>query len=294
VRRAVDPKKSRADQQIRDHYEVKYDEASRLAGSAQGEIEFLRSKEIIRRFLPPPPASVLDIGGGPGRYAFWLASLGYRVQLLDVVPKHVRQAERAKARSPRGSPDGITLGDARELPYPSRAADAVLLMGPLYHLTRRADRRRSLSEARRVLKPGGVLLAVGITRFASVLDGLFFGFLEDPAFRRIVRRDLRDGQHRNPTHHPRYFTTAFFAHPHELEREVSEAGFRVQAVIFVEGFAFWIPDLAKKWRSPAWRRTLLTVLRATESEPTLVGLGPHFIVVADRTIRRVARGRPRS
>src|ERR1051326_3221267 len=71
--------------------------------------------------------------------------------------------------------------------------------------------------------------------FASALDGLVSGYLNDPEFVRIVQQDLVDGQHRNPTNHPAYFTTAFFHHPDELAAEVAEAGFTLEALLAVEG-----------------------------------------------------------
>ena len=60
---------------------------------------------------------------------------------------------------------------------------------------------------------GGVVLAAAISRFASTLDGLRLGLLDDPVFARLAEQDLRDGQHRNPTEEPRYFTTAYFHRP---------------------------------------------------------------------------------
>src|SRR5690606_11227533 len=117
----------------------------------------------------------------------------------------------------------IRLGDARALDQAAECVDAVLLLGPLYHLTERAQRLAALREARRVVRPGGVIFAVGISRFASLLDGLASDFLDDPAFVRIVEQDLRSGQHRNPANHPAYFTTAYFHHPDELQDEVRAA-----------------------------------------------------------------------
>src|SRR5262249_56642964 len=118
-------------------------EAGRLA-LGPGRLEFARTQEVLRRFLPPPPAVVADVGGGPGLYACWLAGLGYEVHLTDPVPLHLAQAE-AASRAQGGDPvASFTLGDARALERPDGGTDAVLLLGPLYHLTDRADRLMAL------------------------------------------------------------------------------------------------------------------------------------------------------
>jgi SAM-dependent methyltransferase len=161
-------------------------------------------------------------------------------------------------------------------------ADAVLLLGPLYHLTERDDRLLALREARRVLHPGAVLVAAAITRFASLFDGLRFGFLDDPAFVRIVERDLTDGQHRNPGDHPDYFTTAFFHHPDELAQEVTEAGLTLEAVLAVEGPGWLLPDLDEWWRDIGRRERLLHLIAAVEREPSLLGVSGHLLAVARR------------
>ena len=139
------------------------------------------------------------------------------------------------SRQPEAPLASVTVGDARSLSWNDKTVDAVLLLGPLYHLTARADRIRALTEAHRVLKAAGLLFAVGISRFASTMDGLRSGFLKDAQFADIVDRDLKDGQHRNPTTRPEYFTDAFFHHPDELRQEVTEAGFVLTGVYGLEG-----------------------------------------------------------
>src|SRR5215204_2421405 len=126
-------------------------EGSRLARGS-GRLELARTQEVLRRFLPPPPAVVADVGG-PGHYACWLAGLGYEVHLYDPVPLHVAQAEEASRARPTQPIASCTVGDARALGRPDDSTDAVLLLGPLYHLTSRADRLAALTEARRVLRP---------------------------------------------------------------------------------------------------------------------------------------------
>src|SRR5205823_5972921 len=142
----------------------------------RGLLERVRTQELLQRYLPPPPAVVLDVGGGSGVYAAWLGGLGYTVHLVDPVPLHVEQALARNAAIA-----SISQGDARNLAdFADASADAVLLLGPLYHLTSAADRTAALAEARRILKPGGVLAAAAICRFASALDGLVRRFFSDP------------------------------------------------------------------------------------------------------------------
>jgi ubiquinone/menaquinone biosynthesis C-methylase UbiE len=261
------------------HYGTGY-ERERLA-QGMSRLELARSQQIVRRFLPPAPATVLDIGGGPGEYAAWLAREGYRVHLLDAVPLHVEQAREASSRQPDAA-FAAAVGDARALPLGDRSADAVVLFGPLYHLTERDDRQRALSEARRVLRPGGVILAAAISRFASLIDGLKYGLLADPTFARIVARDLEEGQHRNPTDHPDYFTTAFFHHPQELAEEIRDAGLELETLLAVEGPAMLLPDLDDWWQDETRRQQLLALIAGVETEPTLLGVSPHLMAIGRR------------
>ncbi len=248
-----------------------------------GRLEFLRTRELLARFLPAPPATVVDVGGAAGAYALPLAAEGYAVHLVDPVALHVEQARDASDAQPDRPLASAVLGDARALPVDDHSADVVLLLGPLYHLTEAADRSRALQEARRALRPGGLLAAAAITRFASTFDGVAQGFLLEPGFEAIVERDLADGQHRNPGDHPRWFTTAYFHRPDELEREIAAAGFDVTALVAVEGAVgaaaearaldAWLDD-------PGRREVLLRAIRRVEAEPSLLGASPHLLALA--------------
>ncbi len=242
-------------------------------------LERARTRELIERHLPPPPGVVLDVGGAAGAYSLWLADKGYEVHLVDPVPLHVEQAEEASRSRETGQLASARVGDARRLDFADASADAVLLLGPLYHLTGRGERRAALEEARRVLGPGGWLFAAAISRFASLLDGLRGLVFEDDAFVRIVERDLTDGQHRNDTDNPLYFTTAFFHHPEELSAEVQEAGFTLAGLLAVEGPGAFLPEFQRRWKNPRNRKRLLELLRRVEREPALLGASPHLLAV---------------
>ena len=249
-----------------------------------GLVELARTQAIIQRYIPAPPAVVADIGGGSGVYATWLASQGYAVHLVDAVPLHVQQARQVSAAQPESPLASAEVGVARRLTLPDVSVDAVLMLGPLYHLTERADRVLALREAARVLRPDGVLLAAVITRFASILYGLLTGKLADPAFAEIAHQDLVDGQHRNPTDDPNYFTTAYFHIPGELKDEIEAAGLAHAATLAVEGPIPFLPvdRLEMEWADHARRQQLLAVAESLEAEQTLLGVSPHLIAVARR------------
>lgn len=252
-------------------------EAERLAAE-QGELERLRTQQILARELPPPPALIFDVGGAAGVYAIPLAKQGYQVHLVDPVELHLRQA-RAGAEAAGVVLASIVQGDARKLDVPTGAADAALLLGPLYHLVEHSDRLLALREARRILKPGGILFAAAISRFASLIDGLSRGFFHDPAFRKIVAGDLASGQHRNPTENAHYFTTAFFHRPEELDAEVREAGFEEVRVLAVEGPIWSGAQFSQAWGDPVQRKELLEFLALVEREPSVLGASAHLLAL---------------
>src|SRR5687767_1229323 len=122
------------------------------------KLEGIRTKEIISRFLTRQNLNILDIGGAAGFYSFWLQGLGHKVSLVDLSPENI---ELAKKYSRHHGIDlaHCTVGDATRLSFPNDQFDLVLLMGPLYHLIEKEERIKAISDAKRVLKPNGVLLA---------------------------------------------------------------------------------------------------------------------------------------
>jgi len=242
-------------------------------------LELLRTRELIERYAGRSPATVLDVGGAAGVYALWLADAGYTLHLIDAVPRLVAEAQQRSAAQARPLAS-CRVGDARALDFPDQSAGIVLLLGPLYHLTEAADRARALREARRVLKPGGRLFAAVISRWASALDGLSRDLLQDPRFAAIVERDLREGQHRNPTERMDYFTTAYFHRPEELAAEVRAAGLVLDGLYGLEGPGWLLSDVAERLADPRRRADLLQVLRQLESEPSMLGVSAHLLAVA--------------
>jgi SAM-dependent methyltransferase len=276
-------------------------EAERLSNSGAGRLEYERTQEILLRHLPEPPATVADIGGGPGRYAVWLAGLGYRVVHRDLVPLHVEQlrtaaAELGDAAGHAGvtGPAGMAgraevprpriesaVGDARCLDLPDASVDAVLLLGPLYHLTRRADRVQALREAGRVVRPGGPVFGAAISRWAARLDGMLRLRLYQqdstvidligPLERTGVLPPLAPGAFNGFTHRPR-----------QLRAEFASADLDVADLVCVEGAAFLLNDLDDRVADERAWQVILDAARAHERVPELMGVGSHLLATGIR------------
>jgi ubiquinone/menaquinone biosynthesis C-methylase UbiE len=272
--------KSPTPDDISAHYASGYEKDRLDMGS--GKLERLRTHELLKRLLPSRPARILDVGGGTGSYACSLAAQGYEVHLIDITPLHVELAKKESESQPQAPLASAEVGDARALPHPSETVDVVLLFGPLYHLTEREDRLQALREAHRVLKSGGICLAVGISRFASTLDGIRRGLLKDPRFASIANQDLANGQHRNPTGNPEYFMDTFFHHPNELRDEIATVGFGIRGVYGVEGPSWLLQDFDAWWDDAELRERLLQIARDVETDSALIGASAHIMVAASK------------
>ena len=265
---------------VRAYYE-RGEERERLS-DGRGQLEFIRTKEIVARRLPPPLAVIADIGGGPGRYALWLASLGYQVEHRDLTPLHVSQLQTDAAEVP-----GIrtAVGDARAIDLPDASADAVLLLGPLYHLSGRADRIAAVREAARILRPGGPLFAAAISRWATRIDGIIGQqiYLKYPAALDLIDEAERVGVF------PPLHAGAFSANSHrpdDLRAELTGAGLEVIDLVSVEGPGMITGDIDARMQDPVDRGAILDGARALERVPELIGLGPHLLATAIRPATR--------
>jgi SAM-dependent methyltransferase len=246
-------------------------ERDRLLRGA-GRLELARTQEILRRHLPPPPASVLDVGGAVGVYAEWLASEGYAVHLVDLVPDHV---ERARSRGGFTA----TVGDARALPAAEASFDAVLLFGPLYHLLDPGGRVLALREAARVSR--GLVAAAYISRWAPMLDGLQQGWIYDEVRAARVEEVIGDGRVRLPDDVGAGFgAIGYFHRPDEIRDEVAAAGFELVDLVGVEGPGCWLADIDARWEDPDARHIIMRMARVVEREPALMCMSQHLLAVA--------------
>ncbi|MFJ2646807.1 class I SAM-dependent methyltransferase [Streptomyces sp. NPDC087420] len=251
-------------------YSQVVDEGTRLSSSADGRLELLRTRELLRRFLPPAPARVLDVGGGTGVHARWLVEDGYQVDLVDPIARHVRQA---------GEVCHATLGDARNLVAEDASYDVVQLMGPLYHLTDREDRLRALGEAARVARPGGLVAAAAINRYASVFEHTALAHLHAEPVRESISRILASSVHDGR----RGFTVAYFHRAEELATELRQTGLQQVEVFGIEGPAWSLLKAVEQSSgappSEALFQSALTAARLAEPYPELLAASSHLLAV---------------
>lgn len=251
---------------IAEFYDARYDEIDRLGAAAVGRLERERTRELLGRALPPAPAEVLDVGGGPGVHAAWLAALGHRVTLVDPVDRHLEQA------AAHGT-FGVQRGDARALAAPDASYDAVLLLGPLYHLIEAADRERALREAARVVRPGGLIAAAFISRAAPLIDiSAKLGVLDDAVYRRLSAR-RHDGVHEASSG----FTLAYFHTLEEVAADFAAAGLGAPEVAPVEGPLFGLLCSGLAEDRPDFLEAARRAAGLAEGHPSLTAATGHLL-----------------
>lgn len=252
--------------------------------------EFAITWKALEEYLPPPPARILDCGGGPGRYAIELARRGYQVILFDLSAGNLELAAR-KAVEAGVCLAGIEQGSALDLSrFDEDHFDVILLMGPCYHLLEREERQQAILEGKRVLKSGGVLLTSFISRYAGHRDAA----LRDPEW--IVREAAeseeilnsgRLGPHRDG---PNFI--AYFTHPNEAPALFWEAGLEVNALLGVEGLVGAIEERVNGLDGELWQRWVELNYRVAP-DPSIHGTVEHLLVVAHKpawrsVLRRLA------
>jgi hypothetical protein len=127
-----------------------------------------------------------------------------------------------------------------------------------------------------------MVIAAVISRYASMMDGLYRGFLDQPGFADRVADTLRTGQHRNPHREQDQFTTAYFHDRDGLAAEVTDADLDLTAIMPVEGPLYWAPGLADRLADPAQRELILDMIARIEHDPAITGASAHLLAIARR------------
>jgi ubiquinone/menaquinone biosynthesis C-methylase UbiE len=243
-------------------------------------IEFIRTKDIILRHLPNKPVKIIDLCGASGHYAYWLAELGHEVHLMDLSPKHIKEAKQ-NAKLYSSKLKSIKIGDVRNLKYKNETFDIVLLMGALYHLQEKDDRVLCLRETNRILKKGGIAIFTYISRFGSFMDGFKKDSIGDPIFQELLEQELFNGKHNNPNKIPGNFTSAYFHSTAEIKEELLLTKYKDIILYAVEGFTRLI-DAEKYLADEEKLKILLKYLKLFEQDMETIGISDHKIVVCKK------------
>ena len=241
----------------------KASEETRLE-KGMGIFEFERIKELIEKHINTKNATIIDVGGGTGKYAEWLAKKNHTVHLIEPVVKHIKLAEkRAKKLK---NPFSVTIGEAKKLPYKDQSADLVILHGPLYHLQKREDRIAAIIEAKRVLKKGGILLGFAINATASTVVGLMNGMIHANSFFNMCKEELTTGIHNAPKDFPFLLADAYYHKPEDLKVEFLEQNLNFLNLFAVEGMIWLDNEYFANMLDKKKSKTLKQLQKLTEND----------------------------
>ena len=258
-----------------EHY---YDEEAHLEWHRleRHRTEFAVTMRTLTEYLPAAPQAVLDVGGGPGRYALALSSLGYQVTLLDLSQGNLTLA-RQKAQERHISLAQYVHGNALNLSaFPPQRFDAVLLFGPLYHLLTESERWQAVREAWRVLRPDGFIFAAFITRYAAFRD-----LAKNSPRTLLEKRAEWEDFVRTGIYHAGQgvgFTDAYFAHPAEIGPLMEGAGFETLDLLGCEGVVAANEEQINRLTDAAWQAWVDLNYRLSK-EPSLRGAADHLLYV---------------
>lgn len=234
--------------QIEQYYDA---EAAREAVRLdRHRIEYAITRRALREHLPTPPAKIADVGSGPGRYAVALAGEGYHVTLVDLSAPMLALAREVAATAGVEFSAYIHANALDLSALSGQSFDAVLLLGPLYHLLSLKDRERALIESRRLLRGGGLIFAAFITRYSPFRDAARrdpMAVIREPELLRTV---LTTGQHHSSSNGR--FTHAYFAHPSEITPLMEASGFTSLGLLACEGIVSGIDEQVNRLEGDAW------------------------------------------
>ncbi|MUH36158.1 class I SAM-dependent methyltransferase [Zobellia amurskyensis] len=245
-----------------------------------GVFEFERIKSLIEKYIENPESTIIDVGGGTGKYSEWLARKGHRVHMIDPVLKHIALAENRSHKLKNKF--SVHLGEARKLDFPDTYADVIILHGPLYHLQEKKDREAAIREAKRVLKKDGVILGFAINYSATTLVGLLNGLIHKPSFFNMCKEELQTGIHNPPLDFPWLLAEAYYHKPDELKAEFTEQGFTYVNTHAVEGMVWLDKDFFGSMTNEKRKNNLLELINLTENDSNLLPFSPHMMIAVKK------------
>lgn len=271
-------KKKLISKELEDFYNSASEETRLEKG--MGVFEFERIKELISLHLFSTNATIIDVGGGTGKYSEWLAKKGNTVHLLEPVEKHIILAKKRAKKLKK--PFTVTQGNAQKLPYKTNSAELVILHGPLYHLQRKEDRSNAILEAKRVLKKGGIILGFAINATASTVVGLMNGMIHATSFFEMCKQELTSGIHNSPKDFPFLLADAFYHKPSQLKDEFLEHDLKYINLFAVEGMIWLDNEYFTNMLDKQKSKTLKNLQELTQNDEYLLPFSPHMMIAVKK------------
>ena len=242
--------------------------------------EFAVTRRALADYLPPPPAAIADLGGGPGRYAIPLTQQGYAVTLVDLSRENLALAQ-VKAAEAGVELAAVIHANVLALPgLPEEKYDAVLLLGPLYHLLEQAERETAVVSCHDLLQPGGLIFAAFVTRYAAFRDMVTGGYLDwIIQYPERAKHLLETGC--NPAGPGSGFPNSYFAHPDEVKPLMETAGFITLNLIGCEGLVAGHEEHVNQLDGELWDQWVDLNYRFGQ-EPPLYGASDHLLYVGQK------------
>lgn len=260
---------------IENWYDSEYDEWSRLD---RHKIEFEITKRYMNTYITGNSLEILDIGGGPGRYSFYLAEKGHQVTLLDLSQHHIDIA-REKSKELDISLADYIKGDALDLTqFSQERFDVVLLMGPLYHLINKEGRQKAIMEALRVLKKGGFLIASFISKYAPLNEAMkYLEFTGEESEVDNLLHYLENGENEDGNG----FTMAYFIGVEEAQSLMADVGLKQHIFAGVEGVLGFKEEEAVNLPAEEFKKCI-DIVFAVSQDKYLLGASNHFLYIGQK------------
>ena len=269
-------------EKIKNYYKH-FDEKNRLQNDNSGKLEFLMTMSILEKNLPAladgAELSVLDLGGGAGVYSFPLAKKGYKVTLADLSETLLEQAKKQKEEDKVDNLISCDQVNATDLSrYKDSSFDVVLLFGPLYHLTEKAEREKCAGEIRRVLKTGGKVFA----SFIPYLSGSIalvqrFCWCPDQVDINTLEECFESGKFKNLS--DKGFQEGYYPASEEIEKLFSANGFEKQLLRSIRGFGYEKEDMIFKFKNKLVFSKLLALIDSTAEDKSIIEMCGHAMYI---------------
>ena len=268
-------------------YYNKFNEEKRLQ-SRHGQVEYHTTMHYIHRYLEllerereadvelgqaasghvenrqTEPLKIIDIGAGTGRYSVALAAEGYDVTAVELVKYNLGILNQ------KGANVKAYQGNALKLKrFADNSFDLALLFGPMYHLHSDADQIQALSEAKRVTRPGGIIMVAYVMNDYSVIK---YGFMENHIAERVQNGELTEDFQIRHNENELYD----YVRLEQIDALNREAGLKRELIIAPDGAADYIRPVLNAMDEETFELFLQYQLKNCE-RPELLGASSHTV-----------------